>query len=319
MRLRPPAIVFSTLALTAGMTYAAWPQTKNGIGPMPPRKVAIAPDRTDGGNKDTGWDVAFSDISYNDKTGRNEFHKIVATSDEGTVIHADTWTGNHNDKTGRATGNLKMTDPQADATADVANVYYARAKRLLVMTGNVDILVKPKKKDQQTPTTPPAPAPVVVKDGQAKVEEPASETADDENSPSSARRHPATITCDKLEYEYARNKKHAVLTGHFKVVQKLKDNTRTLTAEHGEWFGLEDRVLLYGPVHVEDTKGSVFDFPSNVTVYVTEGDERLEGKNGHGHFVVRDDDTGDDTTASPAPTSQPAAPAKPAKPGQAGH
>ncbi len=236
--------------------------------------------------KPVPWNIKFESWEHNESTGESEFSKVLAVSDEGTTMHSDVWKLNEKTKTAKATGNLQMTDPQADATGKQADVYYAKGKRLLVLTGDVEILVKPKK-DKGEPEPAPGPAPVTVQDGKATLKDP---NADDEESSGSARKHPATITCDKLEYEYAKNRKHALLTGNFKVVQKLSDHTRTLTAGKGEWFGLEDRLLLYPPVHVEDTKGlKEFNTDESVTVFVKEGDERVIAKKGSGVYEVKDE------------------------------
>ena len=77
---------------------------------------------------------------------------------------------------------------------------------------------------------------------------------------------------------------------HFKVVQKLSDKTRTLTANHAEWFGLEDKVVLHGPVHVEDTKGLKADTKDEVVLFVKEGQERMLMKGGTATLPQDDDD-----------------------------
>jgi lipopolysaccharide export system protein LptA len=237
--------------------------------------------------KPVPWNIQFASMDRNETTGESDFADVVAVSDEGTTMHADKWHLSEKVKTAVATGNLKMTDPQADATGKQADIDYSKGKRILVLTGNVEILVKPKKA-KDAPAPAPAPAAVKVEDGKATVQDP---NADDESAPSSARKHPATITCDRLEYEYAKTKKHARLTGSFKVVQKLSDRTRTLTADHAEWFGLEDRILLHPPVHVEDTKNlQRFDSNEPVTVFTTEGDERMSMGKGSGVYTVQGED-----------------------------
>jgi hypothetical protein len=116
----------------------------------------------------------------------------------------------------------------------------------------------------------------VLQNGKPRVEAP---DPDDDTSAESSRKYPATITCDKLEYEYAKSKKHAVLTGNFKVVQKFPDHTRTLWADYADYYGLEDRVMLHAPVRWEDTKNDQKgSSPEDVEVYTKDGDERLKAK-----------------------------------------
>ena len=203
-----------------------------------------------------------------------------------------------------ATGNMSVTDKQADITGEKCVTHFAKSKRLAVVTGNVVIQVKPKK-DKDAPA---APAPVSLNNGKATLQEPSPSPGDE--GASSARKNPATITCDKLEYQYAKDKKHALLTGNFKVVQKLADKTRTLTAEHAEWLGLEEKLILYPPVHAEDTKGMIADSMDIVTVLTKEGVEGISMKKGTAVVVVPDDD--DDPPTKPTPANTP--PANPTSP-----
>jgi lipopolysaccharide export system protein LptA len=265
----------------------------------PPAKAA--PKRDD---KPTAWNIKAATMNHNDATGEGEFTEVVAVSDEDTTIHADKWRLNEKKKTALATGNLKMTDKEADATATQADIDYGKGRRLLVLTGNVEILAKPKKA-ATAPEQPVGPAEVSLDNGKPTVKDP------NESDSDSPRKHPAIITCDRVEYEYAKSKKHATLTGNFKVVQKLSDRTRTLTAEHAEWFGLEDRILLHPPVHAEDTKNlQSFDTDEPVTVFVTEGDERIEAKKGHVVYKVQDEDEDENKAAKPDTDAKPQPPKK---------
>ncbi len=75
------------------------------------------------------------------------------------------------------------------------------------------------------------------------------------------------------------------------MVQKLSDKTRTLTAQHAEWFGREEKIVLYPPVHFEDTKGSSGDATGEVEVFTKEGDERyITKQSGTIQFRVDDED-----------------------------
>jgi hypothetical protein len=135
------------------------------------------------------------------------------------------------------------------------------------------------------------PAPVKVNGNKATVE-----PAPDDND-ESARNYPAIITCDKAEYYYAKDKKHGILTGNFKVVQKLPKKTRTLTAEHGEWFGKDEKIILYPPVHLEDTEGTDFDPVGEVTLHTKEGEEKVSMPHGGtGKIVVKDEEEEKDTS-----------------------
>jgi lipopolysaccharide export system protein LptA len=180
-----------------------------------------------------------------------------------------------------------MSDDQSEGSADTVDIQYARDKRLMVLTGNVKLTLKPRKAgaagssgkspeeaagSAEAKATQAPPASGTSQQGGA-----ASERSDDE---ARLRDYPIEVACDRVEYEYARDKRHAILTGGFRAVQKLKDYTRTLTADRAEWFGREERVVLKGPVKLEDTKGRKGETPEDVTVFMREGKEGVKLRKG---------------------------------------
>jgi len=246
-------------------------------------------------------EITFEDWSHNEKTGLSEYKKAVIV-DGDTTINSDTAQINRKTKTAFVTGNLRISDPQADVTGEKADVSYAKSKRLAVMTGKVHIILKPKSQKAEV-----APATIKVDNGKAVVDG----EADDANSATVTRKQPAEVDCDKVEYEYAKAKKHALLTGSFKVTQKLSDRTRTLTAVKAEWFGNEERLVLTAPVHMEDTKGTKADSNHDVTLYTKEGEERLKMGPGKMTVPVEDEDQASPAPGANAPVS-PVAGGKPA-------
>jgi lipopolysaccharide export system protein LptA len=206
------------------------------------------------------WRMTFDELVHNDNTGEGEATRVVATSDEDTVIQADLFTWNDKKKTARATGSLRFSDDQADGTAERADIEYAKSRRLMVLTGNVRLNLKARKA--------------------AEGPGGAASRAAGSDGDGGLREQPIEITCDRLEYEYAKDKRRAVLTGNLRAVQKLKDHTRTLTAARAEWFGKEERVTLAGPVRVEDTKGRKGETPEDVTILTREGNESIKLRKG---------------------------------------
>ncbi|MGC8667371.1 MAG: hypothetical protein ACP5VE_04540 [Chthonomonadales bacterium] len=259
--------------------------------------VPQAPSKAVQGSKDAAThkpeivQVSGENIIQNESTGEGSARNIEIVDDQ-TVIHADDGRWNTKQRVARMTGNLSLKDPQADGTADTAQVFYARSKRLVVLTGRVQITIKPRKEQKEAP----APAQVSIRNGKAEV--PQTPDEEDKDSP---RKYPAVVTCDRAEYHYDRNVKYALLTGHFKVTQALPDKVRTLTADHAEWWGKEERVLLHGPVHIEDTKGMNGDTAGDVTLYTTEGDERIIMRKGTIRMPVEDTDEGEGKPPVPSP------------------
>jgi hypothetical protein len=308
---RKTLLAAGTAASLTLIGYSALSQAKNPQKPVLKTDPSVVSKQTDKKQADTGQGASkdkFLSITAEESVD-NEATKtldaknaVVTDMEEGTVFKADLIHVNNKKgvQTANATGNMSVTDKQADVTGEKAVVYFARSKRLAVVTGNVVILVKPKKDDAQ-PAAPAAPstgpAPVSFQNGKPTVEP---KTGQEDESASDARKHPSTITCDKLEYEYAKSKKHAILTGHFKVVQKLSDRTRTLTADHADWYGLEDRLVLHPPVLSEDTKGqSGSSKEDDVIVFTKEGSEGVIMKKGTA--IIKVDEDQDDTATPPKP------------------
>jgi len=212
--------------------------------------------------------VLGDELRHNDATGIGSAVNFTLIDGE-TVVKGEAVKWNHKTKIAQATGNLSMTDPQADATGKKAVIQYGNTKRIVEIVDDVKITVRPKKKAGAQPSK------------------------GDEDAP---RGHPAVITCDRLEYHYARDKKYAKLTGNYKVVQKIKDLTRNVTADFAEWFGLEDKILLHPPVYYEDSKGQKMNTREQVTLITTEGAESIYGRKVEMEFPVEDDEE-----AKPAP------------------
>jgi len=233
------------------------------------------------------WHITFDELVHNDATGEGEATMVVATSEEDTVIRADRFRWNDKTKTAQATGHLQMSDDQSEGTAEKVDIQYAREKRLMILTGKVALTLKPRNDGAARTSGKPAAGGDGGASSTATQAPPGSATPDSGASASARsddearlRDYPIEVTCDRVEYEYARDKRHAVLTGGFRAVQKLKDYTRTLTAEQAEWFGREERVVLKGPVKLEDTKGRKGESPEDVTVFTREGKEGIRLRKG---------------------------------------
>lgn len=220
--------------------------------------------------------ITFDSADLDEANGLAIYKKAVLI-DGDTILHADELKVHRQQKTCDASGNLLITDPQADITGEKATLNYTRSMRTAILTGSVKIILKPRK-------AAPTPAPVSVTDNSAKLDNSQDTTI------ASARQNPAIITCDKVVYQYAKEKKQAVLTGAFKVVQKLSDRSRTLTAEHADWFGNDEKVILYAPVHLEDTRGFSGDSAENVTVYTADGKESVKLQKGKATLPVDDEE-----------------------------
>lgn len=243
-------------------------------------------------NGDRPWRLEFDEFFHSDATGKGEATDVVATSDHDTVIRTDLFRWDEKARTAQATGNLHMSDDQAEGTADKADIEYGRGKRLMILTGHVQLTLKPRKDAESGSAQSAGSNEAQAADGSGRQTVAKTDgVTREEDETAGLREYPIEVTCDRVEYQYARDKRHAVLTGSFRAVQKLKDYTRTLVAERAEWFGNEERIVLSGPVRLEDTKGRKGETPEDVTIYTRKGQESIKLRKGTYSIPAEDDET----------------------------
>lgn len=304
MRISVGAGLLGAAALTALALGARLPQVGPGaaVGAQsPPAKPATGSEEKPKRAKEPRvWDISSDELSQSDASGKGDALHVVATADTGTVVRADKMSWDERAKHATASGNLKIEDEQADAVGDLVEIEYAKKKQTLVLTGSVKVVLKPKKEKEgavgsipvaQAPgASAAAPAPAAVP-GKAPGDPARPAGPDDaKGGTGESRRHPIDVTCEKLSYQYGKEQRHGVLTGNVVAVQKLSDCTRTITAPAAEWFGLEDRVLLRGPVRFSDTKGREGKTDKDVEISTKEGAETLKMKSAVYRLPVDEDD-----------------------------
>lgn len=268
MRLSGAAVLVGVAGFC--MTAFVWAQSQSPVG---------KPAAPGAANTSRPWDVDAEDWVHNDHTRKGEFRRVVVTTDEGTVIRADLFTYDDALKAAQATGNLSIADKDLDGAAARADVEYARSRKVIALSGPVHAVIKPRADPAgEKPTARPG------------------ESADLETERASVRRNPINVDCDRLVYAYARDKKHATLSGNLRAVQKLEGNERILTAASAEWFGLEDRLVLKAPVRFEDKKGRKGESDEDVEIGTREGHESLHMRKGKFQLPMDDDEP---ATAAP--------------------
>lgn len=185
-------------------------------------------------------------------------------TDGSTVIHCAKAILHRKDHILDVTGNVTISNPQADVSGDNGTVDYTTQARTATLSGNVVMTIKPKKENE------------------TKAKQPTPSSGSNDNA--RIRNYPLEVHCDKIVYEYGKDKKHALLTGDFHIIQKLPDKIRNLTADHAEWIGLEDKVILYPPVHVQDDKGFQGDTNEQVVILTGKGNDTI--KLGKGKAII---------------------------------
>ncbi len=218
-----------------------------------------------------------------EQQGKTRIGEGLLIRDGDTVMTADRAEQDIEAQVIRATGNLRVTDPRVELSADRLTIEL-KEKRA-VLQGNVTILVKPKESEEATDAQP----------------------ADEETrSLKTEMREPVQITCDRAENLY--QKKVITLTGNLKMVQILKEGgkTRTLTAQKAVYNSRTEQVQLTGDVHGVDETGQELMAPE-VLVSVKEGDEWLKITQ-PGKMIILVEDEEETEEASQPPSSPPSPP-----------
>jgi len=208
--------------------------------PTPPELQTPAPESKEPAAETEADDVV--NIEHADLLQYEANKKMYYLSGSVVFSHQDVkmycdeaWYDEAND-TARATGHLRIVDPEATITGDLAAANFDT--EVATVTGNITIVA------------------------QKKAEE-AESSGDEEEKPSKFeeyRRKKTTITCPKIVYEYNDNVKKMTLSGPVKAVQEDK----TAWAQQAVYEELTDIITLTGNVRVITKKGEEFRAPEVV-------------------------------------------------------
>ncbi len=234
-------------------------------------KPALAVDNNPKAKKTRQVTVSFK--SFEELQGKTRKGQALKVVDGDTQFQADQATQDIAKNTVLATGNLKMDDVKYSGTGDKADIEIK--PRHAVITGHVIIVTKPS-----------------VKKADVKPAEPAAPTADskpakEDKSLATERNKPATITCDKADVLYGT--KIITLTGNLKIVQRITEGTRTLTANKAVYDVNGEVMELTGNVYAIDEKGQELRVPS-MTLGLKEGDEWIKATAGGTMTIIEEDE-----------------------------
>ena len=215
--------------------------------------------------------VTVSFKSFEELQGKTRKGLGLSVVDGDTKFVADQAVQDVATNTVQATGHLQMDDVKYSATGDKA--FIEIKPRHAVITGHVVINTKPTHADANSTKTAPA-----------------SENGNSNNkqmSIASEREKPAVITCDKADVLYGT--KIVTLTGNLKIIQKIAEGTRTLTADKAVYDVNAEEMELVGNVHAVDEKGQELHVPS-MTLGLKEGNEWIKATQGGTMVIIEEDD-----------------------------
>ncbi len=175
----------------------------------------------------------------------------VRCKHDDTLITSEQIDYDDNTKIATSPGIIKITNPECDINGDkgIANF----KKKVGVTEGNVLMQFKPKPEETNTNS--------------------------DKNSIESFKQ-PTTITCNRMEYFYA--KKIASADGS--VV--FKQTKRTVYADKAVYDQNKEILTLTSNVHGVDEDGQTFNTQDKVTISLKKGDEWIEAPNASASFKV---------------------------------
>lgn len=184
--------------------------------------------------------------------------KGTATNGE-TIVKADRVEQDRETRVITAIGRVSYFSAKANMTCQKA-VIYTRERRA-VLTGGVDMLIKPQDAQAKVEVVEIPPFRPVVPDEVSKARPQAPnlamsrEESDELRSGESARRYPIAVTAEKVEYWYRRGERRAVITGNPQAFQELPNGRwRRVWTNQGLYDGEKETLRLVSSQGKKDTR-----------------------------------------------------------------
>lgn len=268
------------------------------------------------------WKITSEGGDFSVKNKVKTFTKGTAT-DFDIIVKADKIVHEEETDLVTATGHVLYFSPKANVSCDKAVIY--RKEKRAVLTGAVDMLVKPKDKQTKAevveipPFRPVVPrevaeerpdAPPVLKDPKP------SQTDDDVQNAKTLKNYPTAITAEKIEYWYGKGNRHAIITGSPQARQDLPEGRwRHMWAHQALYNGETEFLTLLSREGKADARAqtSLGDdiIAERVVVSTKENDDDLEAKGVKATIFGKSDEDGGVGTKPPDPL-------KPTKGGKGG-
>ncbi|NLJ36582.1 MAG: LPS-assembly protein LptD, partial [candidate division WS1 bacterium] len=154
----------------------------------------------------------------------------------------------------KATGNLRVVDPEATITGDLLTADFE--EEIVVVTGNVRVVAQ-KKSDEEQGTDNGAQQTNATGQQTTAEQSPASDDSKSARKSDEPERlegyaeRVTTITCDELEYHYNEDIRKAYAAGKVKAVQEDK----TVWADNAVYDQIADEITLTGNVRLKTDDG----------------------------------------------------------------
>lgn len=277
----------------------------------------LALNLQDDGDKPAAKQWSFKNSGGNtttDVSTKGDVHTMsnVEATDGEIIIVADKIVYDKKIDLVTATGNVKYFSPKANMSCEKVVAY--RKEKRAILTGNVNMLVKPKDKQTKAAVVEIPPFRPVVPDKIAAGRPDAPPVKDKQGGgpdeelqdPKTIRSYPITINAAQIEYWYGKGKKHAIITGSPQARQELPGGRwRYLWAFQGFYDGEAETLRMASHPGAQEThyKASNGDdtVAEEVTVSTKEDVDDFQAKNTKGLIYGKSDDDEDVGPKPPDP------------------
>jgi hypothetical protein len=261
--------------------------------------AALSSQDTGEQEKKSHWKIDAKHVSR-DKGGNNEIWTDGVATDGEVIVKAPKIERDRKTDVITATGKVVYYSAKTNMTCDKAVVY--RKEKRAVMTGNVQMILKPtqnqKLEEVEIPPYKPEvpedieknrpPAPPGKSDDEKKLD-------DEVRSGKTTRKYPLIILSDKIEYWYAKGSRHAIITGNPQARQDLAGGRWRYAWTHEALYDGEKETLKMvstegqKDTHVKTSLGDDF-IADNATVSTEEDNDEVEAEGVKGDFFSSEDE-----------------------------
>lgn len=209
----------------------------------------------------THWKFSTSKTSITTHKGESQIFTNVEATDGEVIVKADKIERNVKTDVIVATGKVFYYSAKSNMVCERAVVY--RKEKRAVLTGNVDMLIKPEK-EQKLAIEEIPPFRPMVPDEVAKgrpsppaVQKSEADKAADEavRSSGSAKQYPVSLTASKIEYWYGKGQRRALVTGSPQAMQTMdRGRWRYIWAHRAEYDAEAERLKLFAAEGQDDLR-----------------------------------------------------------------
>lgn len=250
-------------------------------------------------DKPHAWEIKGDKVEFSGRGTEIATYTDAIAADGEIILIAPNVVHNRRTDVVTATGRVQYFSGKANIVADQCVVY--RKEKRAVLTGNVQMLVKPKSEQDQKPKVEPLPAFQPLTPEQV-VATPAAKATDDEKKKAdklrdskTIRDYPTAISSENIEYWYGKGVRRAVITGAPQARQELPENAwRHIWTNVAYYDGELETLKMVSTKDKKDTrmKDSVGDDVTSdwMQVSTKEDDDSMTGRGFVGTIVSLNDD-----------------------------